>query len=123
MNEYQNMIGRTMVEVTGREGDEEMVFEAEDGSVFKFYHSQDCCESVSICTIDGDLSDLVGSPILMAEAVSSEGAEAPSCLYDSYTWTFIKFATVKGYVTVRWLGVSNGWYSEMPYYKEIIRGE
>jgi len=67
------------------------------------YHSQDCCESVSIEDIDGDLQDLIGSPITQAEE-STNGIDKPNEYSDSFTWTFYKLATVKGYVTIRWLG-------------------
>jgi hypothetical protein len=62
--------------------------------------------------ICGDLADLVGSPLLQAEEVSNYNPTIKECHGDSFTWTFYKFATIKGAVTVRWLGTSNGYYSE-----------
>ena len=77
----------------------------------KFYHKQDCCEDVEIAEIIGDLTDLIGSPLVEAEETSD--AEGDRLEYaDSYTWTFYRFRTEKGSVVVRWLGESNGYYSE-----------
>lgn len=108
-----NMVGRTFTHVTGEVGDDSMKFTDADGRWVEFYHSQDCCESVAINDIVGDLSDLVNSPIVLAEEVTNEpDPDKPSVHSDSYTWTFYRFATAKGTVTVRWLGESNGYYSE-----------
>ena len=101
------LLGKTIIDITNN-NDEEIVFKTDDGQIYKMLHEQDCCESVFIEDIVGNLGDLLHSPVLMAEEVSQndEGAE------ESGTWTFYKFATLKGYVTIRWYGSSNGYYSE-----------
>ena len=87
-----------------------LIFKCHDGSEYTMEHHQDCCESVRLDDINGDLSDLIGSPILQAEESSSDATGHNNC--ESGTWTFYKLATIKGYVTLRWLGESNGYYSE-----------
>jgi hypothetical protein len=105
------MRGLVFTAVEGaQQGSEIVLFKAEDGREFRFWHSQDCCESVEVNQVDGDPNDLVGSPLVMAEEETSERGESQDG--ESITWTFYKFATVKGYVTLRWLGRSNGYYSE-----------
>jgi hypothetical protein len=103
--------GKTLSSISGEKGDGEIVFVTTDGETYRMYHEQDCCEHVRIEDIVGDLQDLVGSEILIAEEVEGE-SPADFEAYDSYTWTFYKFATRKGYVDLRWLGESNGYYSE-----------
>jgi len=106
----EDMVGKTFTRVTGGVGDGEMVFENATER-YVFTHDQDCCETVDINDVVGDLSDLEGVPLLVAEEVS--GATEPEAEhYESYTYTFYKFATRRGYVDVRWLGESNGYYSE-----------
>lgn len=90
-------------------GNDALCFEQEDGVHFILTHIQDCCEDVKIESIDGDLDDLIGVPLLMAEEAVKVGVDPT---LESSTWTFYRFATVKGYVTVRFLGWSNGYYSE-----------
>lgn len=103
--------GRTLSSIIGGVGDGEIVFVTTEGERYRMFHQQDCCESVSVEDIVGDLQDLVGSEILLAEEVDGE-TPADFEAYESHTWTFYKFATRRGYVDIRWLGTSNGYYSE-----------
>lgn len=117
-------------------GIESLTLNFSDGVRLEFYHNQNCCEHVSVHDICGNLKDLIGSPLLQIECVSqssdpddedepvqlnalpapkgtdmdipTEGVEEA----ESYTWTFYRMATIKGSVTIRWYGVSNGYYSE-----------
>lgn len=107
--EIGELVGKTLKAIENV-NDEELRLETADGICYRFIHHQDCCESVYIESIVGDLSDVVGEPLLVAEDVDSEQTESDDG--DSYTWTFYKFATRKGYVDVRWFGTSNGYYSE-----------
>lgn len=105
----ENFIGKTFVKVENIRN-EELVFILPDGTRYIFYHAQDCCENVFIEDICGNLSDLENSPITMAEEICHENMDDGCC--ESMTYTFYKFATLKGYVTIRWCGSSNGYYSE-----------
>ena len=108
IHEFDELLGRTLYKAEQK--DDELILYLSNTNYVRFYHQQDCCESVYIEDICGDLNDLVGSPLLEAEEVSNyEGEDTGD---ESYTWTFYKFATKKGFVTVRWYGSSNGYYSE-----------
>lgn len=106
-----DMLGRTIVNVTlnyENNSGESITFKTKDETEFVFRHRQDCCERVVIKDITGDLHDLVDEPLLMAEEVSNQNETDDG----SQTWTFYKFGNRNGYVTISWLGESNGYYSE-----------
>jgi len=136
------ILGKTIASIVNDESNE-VYFHCTDGTHYRMYHSQDCCEDVSLEEIHGDLKNLVDSPLLQAEVISSESqAEAMAEIdkplavkialtqktkadpdgwgpEESKTWTFYKFATIKGSVTLRWYGSSNGYYSERVDFEEF----
>jgi len=114
MEKFEDLVGKTLLNVENI-GNEELVFTLDTGEKYKLYHDRDCCESVSIEDITGELSELIGTPILLAEEVTSDKnpiGVTKEYQEDSFTWTFYKLATMKGYVTVRWYGESKRHYSE-----------
>ena len=108
---FQTLLGKTLTEIVNK--DDEIYFTTSEGDKYKLHHYQDCCESVYVEDICGDLGDLIGNPLLEAtEESNQEDCYSESCYDDSCTWTFYKLGTIKGCVTIRWLGQSNGYYSE-----------
>ena len=104
---FSSLVGRTLSAVD--HSDEHILFVFEDGANgMLLIHDQDCCEDVRVEDIVGYLGDLVGTPILRAEESSGDAPQE----YGSGTWTYYKLGTVKGDVDIRWIGTSNGYYSE-----------
>lgn len=106
---FEELRGRILTRVE-KIGNDELRFYLTDNHYVQMHHHQDCCESVSIEDIVGDLDDLVGTPLLVVEERSERGDDDDS--YDSSTWTYYSFRTIKGSVDIRWYGTSNGYYSE-----------
>lgn len=105
------LIGKIFVDYLLSDEKDFLAFKDSEGEIFVFYHPQDCCESVYLNDVTGDLDDLMNTPLLLSEESSAAG-ESSDEYCDSSTWTFYKFGTIKGYVDIRWLGTSNGYYSE-----------
>ena len=121
------LIGLTLNRIEGCLPDsDEVTFYSECGQQFRMYHEQDCCETVLLNDIEGDVDDLIGSPIVVAELVSDAAQQALKLLIpfpdrdgDCVQWTFYRLATAKGWVVLRWFGDSNGYYSTEVNFKRI----
>ena len=120
---FEDLVGKTLVRIEVDrlefENGDEIVFLTECGKKYRLFHDQDVNEQVDIDDICGNLGDLLGSPILVAEEVSNSSG-TPKNDDVSYTWTFYKIDTARGGVTIRWYGCSNGCYSEAVDFVEIV---
>jgi hypothetical protein len=111
--ELEKMKGQTIKQVDGLEKYSEQVsIKMNSGECFVFYHSQSCCETVQLEDFDLEAEELEGAIVLDAyletNSEDSTGIEYPN----SFTWSFYRIVTNKGTLCMRWLGKSNGYYSE-----------
>ena len=111
MIELKDMVGKKIIDIFGMvQYSDEVKICTNEGN-YIFYHEQDCCENVELQDFECDIVDLIGSIIISADEVNSDNTEKPKH-NESYTWTFYKIETTKGEIFMRWLGESNGYYSE-----------
>lgn len=108
----ETLVGETLVSVEGLEKySEEIVITTESGKAIKLHHIQDCCECVNVEDFECDVEDFEGALVLSAEEVDGGHVDDQDG-YESATWTFYKIETDRGGLFIRWLGESNGYYSE-----------
>ena len=76
--------------------------------VLEMIHHQDCCETVYLADVVGSFEDLIGYPLLEVSESIVDIATAGM----SSTASYYNFKTIKASVQLRWVGESNGYYSE-----------
>lgn len=119
--DFKELVGKTLKSVDSSNS-ERVVFHFIDGTACESYHSHDCCESVDLNRIEGSVEDIIGKPITEAEWTEDEhGEPVPAEFDESWTWTRQRIRTENGEATFVWLGQSNGYYGEVPYF-EITHG-
>lgn len=101
--------GKTLISVTYFKNLEELAFLFSDNSKYVMFHEQDCCESVYLEDGFDDLKELVGQEILQAYVTTNNEISEWG---DSTTWTYYTINTFYGSASLRWVGESNGYYSE-----------
>lgn len=107
---------------------DEILLTTESGRKIQIYHDQDCCESVGIVDTEGNWQNLIGKPLLEASQEIDPDNDPifsqhkPEDSDDSRTDTKLTFRVDGATVINRWIGESNGYYSEFVDFKDITKG-
>ena len=109
---------RRILAIEGLEqGSEEVKIVFENGDYITQYHRMDCCEWVRVEQVDGNVEKHIGAmyqgldeKVLTMDELPPE--QLPTSPNGSLTATFYTLKTSKGYLDWRWVGESNGYYSE-----------
>lgn len=101
------------------ESNERILIQA-SGRKFVMYHSQDCCETVVIDSIDGKPERAIGEQIIDAtEHTNRDKPKDEDYNPESFTWTYYTIRTQSETIVIRWYGTSNGYYSEAVDFEEV----
>lgn len=103
---FEDLKGETLASVVVNADKDQIRFTLADGRAFLLHHVQDCCESVWVEDINGNLDDLVGEVVVAEESTQDLTAEE-NTHGESAMWTFYRIATSKGFVVIRWCGASD----------------
>ena len=105
-------------------GEEAIIFFQGDDEVYALYHSYgECCEVVCVEDICGELEGLLDTPIVSAYKTVSDEQPGWEGGEGVQQWTFYNINTIKGSVTIRFNGSSNGHYSVGVDFVRLNKGE
>ena len=110
-HKFSDLTGKTIVSITdtcANKNNNTLInanlieFKCLDGSIYRLGHKSICCDDHYIENICGDLSDILNTPILLAEEVYSKDRPEDN-EYFFMQWCFYKLSTIKGSITIRWM--------------------
>lgn len=104
----ENIIGATIQSITGAKVGSGMITFRTDRGILELYHGQCCCEDVCVEDINGDVSDMIGGIVSVADERVGEETESG---WGRSLHTFYEIRTTKGDMNIRWPGKDNGYYS------------
>jgi len=109
MVEFSDLIGKTIIHIEGLEpSNDHIKFYIDNNKYYQMCNFwREFEEDVYIKEVEGDIKDLIGTPIVEAEVVKEDSKER-ECLH----YTFYKFRTNKDYFTITWTCNDSAFYSQ-----------
>lgn len=110
MGDERELIGKTIKAISV--DDDELDITVTDGEKDYRYgirHFQDCCENVSLDSVDGNIHNMIGKKITDAYSMISD---LPYEEYRGGTRSVYRIVAEDDYLWLEWHGRSNGYYGE-----------
>ena len=109
ITEFEDLKGQYIDKIVIKgKGEEACVYFYMLDLIYELRHYQECCESVELVDVCGDVEDFSNNIIRRAECntrdVDTEDGEL--------TYSFYRLDSDKGSLVLRWTGESNGYYSQ-----------
>lgn len=112
-----SLVGETLTYIDVDNDNNEIMLTTSSGRTIRIFHYQDCCESVRIVDTEGNWHDLIGK--VLVEATHDETGEGDDWGHE--TKTTLTFRVDGATVISRWVGESNGYYSESVDIEELTK--